>query len=285
MNEIFEQELSLFIDQALREDQGDGDHTSLSTIPEGKSGLAKLLIKEDGILAGVDVATKIFARVDPSLDVRVLIQDGSHVKSGDIALFVSGNVRSILLAERLVLNTMQRMSGIATVTGRIVARLAPTKTRVLDTRKTTPNLRFLEKLAVKIGGGVNHRFGLYDMILIKDNHVDYAGGIPQALHAARTYLRDKQMSIPIEIEVRNLNEVRQVMEAGGADRVLLDNFSFEALEEAVREINGSLITEASGGITEHNVLQYAFCGVDYVSMGALTHSVKSLDMSLKAVKE
>jgi nicotinate-nucleotide pyrophosphorylase (carboxylating) len=275
--------LQKFIVNALKEDVGDGDHTSLATIPQGMQGSAKLLIKEDGIVAGVSVAVEIFEQVDPALRVDVFIKDGAAVKYGDIVLHVTGSSYSILVAERLVLNTMQRMSGIASTTRRIVESLKDTQTKVLDTRKTTPNMRFLEKLAVKIGGGVNHRFGLYDMILIKDNHVDYAGGIKQALSAATKYRVERNKHIPIEIEVRNIAELEQVMEHGGVDRILLDNFNFETLRQAVELINGKFITEASGGITEDNVHQYALCGVDYVSMGALTHSVKSLDMSLKAL--
>ncbi|MDO8992375.1 MAG: carboxylating nicotinate-nucleotide diphosphorylase [Daejeonella sp.] len=268
----------------MAEDIGDGDHTSLSTIPEGQSGKAKLLIKDKGIIAGIDVSIEIFKAVDTKLLVDILIQDGETVKHGDIAFYVSGSVHSILKAERLVLNTMQRMSGIASTTNRIVKILEGTVTKVLDTRKTTPGLRYLEKLAVKIGGGVNHRFGLYDMILIKDNHVDYAGGIGNAIKSAQDYLKENKINIPVEVEVRNLDELKEVMQFGQIDRILLDNFSFSLLKEAVNLVNGSYITEASGGITEDNVLEYANCGVDYVSMGALTHSVKSLDMSLKAVK-
>jgi len=274
--------IAQFIKNALAEDVGDGDHTSLSTIPEGTQGKAKLLIKEDGILAGVELALQIFAQVNPSLEVAVFINDGAQVKVGDIALTVSGSTHSILIAERLVLNCMQRMSGIATKTNKIVQLLSNTKTKLLDTRKTTPGLRYLEKWAVRIGGGVNHRIGLYDMILIKDNHVDYAGGIQNALAAARKYLQEKNKSLQIEIEVRNLSELNQVIAAGGADRIMLDNFNFDDLRAAVALINGRFITEASGGITEENVVDYADCGVDYISMGALTHSVKSLDMSLKA---
>ena len=275
--------LGPFILNALAEDVGDGDHTSLSTIPQGQQGKAKLLIKDSGIIAGVYVALEIFKAIDPNLKLEVIINDGESVKHGDIAFFVSGSVHSILKAERLVLNTMQRMSGIATKTNSIVKVLEGTNTQVLDTRKTTPGLRYLEKLSVKIGGGVNHRFGLYDMILIKDNHVDYAGGITNAIHSAQNYLKVNKIQIPIEIEVRNLQELMQVIEIGSVDRILLDNFDFSTLRKAVDLINGAFITEASGGITENNVLEYAKCGVDYVSMGALTHSVKSLDMSLKAV--
>jgi nicotinate-nucleotide pyrophosphorylase (carboxylating) len=276
--------LEPFIFNALAEDIGDGDHTSLSTIPVDQTGSAKLLIKENGIIAGVEVAMEIFKAVDPDLKLDVLIYDGEIVKSGDIAFYISGSVHSILKAERLVLNTMQRMSGIASTTNRIVKKLEGTVTKVLDTRKTTPGLRYIEKLAVKIGGGVNHRFGLYDMILIKDNHVDYAGGISNAISSAQSYLIKNKINIPVEVEVRNLNELKEVMQFGKIDRILLDNFSLLTLKEAVKLIDGTYITEASGGITEQNVLDYANCGVDYVSMGALTHSVKSLDMSLKASK-
>jgi len=276
--------LEPFIFNALAEDIGDGDHTSLSTIPVDQTGSAKLLIKENGIIAGVEVAMEIFKAVDPNLKLDVLIHDGEIVKSGDIAFYISGSVHSILKAERLVLNTMQRMSGIASTTNRIVKKLEGTGTKVLDTRKTTPGLRYIEKLAVKIGGGVNHRFGLYDMILIKDNHVDYAGGIAKAISSAQSYLIKNKINIPVEVEVRNLDELKEVMKFGKIDRILLDNFSLLTLKEAVKLIDGTYITEASGGITEQNVLDYANCGVDYVSMGALTHSVKSLDMSLKASK-
>jgi nicotinate-nucleotide pyrophosphorylase (carboxylating) len=273
-----------FIRQALVEDVGDGDHTSLSTIPQGQQGRAKLLIKDTGILAGVLVALEIFKIVDPALTIEVHIHDGEPVRPGDIAFYVNGSVHSILIAERLVLNTMQRMSGIASTTNKVVKLLEGTKTKVLDTRKTTPGMRYLEKLAVKIGGGVNHRFGLYDMILIKDNHVDYAGGTAKAIEAAKSYLKTKNLDIPIEIEVRNIAEITEVLNSSGVDRILLDNFTFEKLKEAVTLINKRFITEASGGITEDNVLEYAQCGVDYVSMGALTHSVKSLDISLKATQ-
>jgi len=276
--------LQPFIHNALAEDIGDGDHTSLSTIPAGKKGKAKLLIKDTGIIAGVDVSLEIFKAVDPELQIELLINDGEAVYPGDIVFYVEGSVHSILKAERLVLNIMQRMSGIASTTNRIVKRLEGSGTKVLDTRKTTPGLRYFEKLAVKIGGGVNHRFGLYDMILIKDNHVDYAGGISNAIRSTQSYLKEKHINIPVEIEVRNLEELKEVMRFGGIDRILLDNFSFDLLKQAVKIVNGTYITEASGGITEDNALDYASCGVDYISMGALTHSIKSLDMSLKAVK-
>ncbi len=275
--------LEQFIENALKEDIGDGDHTSLSTISADAKGKAQLIIKEEGVVAGVDVAIEIFKAVDKHLTLDVFIQDGAQVKYGDIVLLVAGNARSILKAERLVLNTMQRMSGIASTTHRIVQNLAATKTKVLDTRKTTPNLRFLEKSAVEIGGGVNHRIGLYDMILIKDNHVDYAGGITKAIGLAKDYVQKNNKNLQIEVEVRNLKELVEVLKLGGVDRILLDNFNFDELSEAVELVGGRFITEASGGITEENALRYAECGVDFISMGALTHSVKSLDMSLKAV--
>jgi len=276
------QNIYLFIKNAIAEDLGDGDHTSISTIPEGAQGRAKLIIKEDGVLAGVELALTIFKQIDPQLKTEVFLNDGALVKYGDIAFTVAGSTHSILLAERLVLNCMQRMSGIATKTHRIVALLEPYTTKILDTRKTTPGLRMLEKWAVKIGGGVNHRIGLYDMILIKDNHVDYAGGISNAIHAANEYLQKTGRNLEIEIEVRNLEELDQVLETGKVNRIMLDNFGFDDLKTAVDRIGKRYITEASGGIVEENITQYAACGVDFISMGALTHSVKSLDMSLKA---
>ncbi|WP_134089322.1 carboxylating nicotinate-nucleotide diphosphorylase [Olivibacter sp. XZL3] len=282
MSTIDNTQLRTFISQALQEDVGDGDHTSLSTIPAGKQGTAKLIIKEDGVLAGIEVAHVIFQQVDPSLEVRSKRSDGEHVSVGDIVLTVEGSIHSILVAERLVLNIMQRMSGIASTTRRVVELLEGTGTKVLDTRKTTPGIRFLEKEAVRIGGGTNHRFGLYDMILIKDNHVDYAGGIVEALVAANRYRQSLKKAIQIEIEVRNLKELDAVIKFGQVDRILLDNFDFETLKQAVALVNGRFITEASGGITLENAKQFADCGVNYISMGALTHSVKSLDMSLKA---
>ena len=275
--------LKRFIEQAIIEDIGSGDHTSLATIPNNATGKAKLLVKEKGIIAGVEVALAIFNAFDSSLTIDVLISDGEKVNIGDIVLYVSGNQQSILKAERLVLNTMQRMSGIATTTFNIVASLKDTQTQVLDTRKTTPNLRFLEKEAVKIGGGVNHRFGLYDMILIKDNHVDFAGGIKNAVDATYQYLHQKGLKIPVVVEVRNFTELEDLLANTKVDRVLLDNFSFTDLKNAVELIGDRLVTEASGGITPDNAVEYAKCGVDFISMGALTHSVKSLDMSLKAV--
>jgi len=274
--------LENFIKNAIAEDLGDGDHTSLSTIPADATGKAQLIVKEEGILAGVDLALEIFNHIDSNLIVSVLLTDGSAVKYGDIAFTVEGNTHSILLAERLVLNCMQRMSGIATKTNRIVKLLEPYHTKVLDTRKTTPGLRFLEKLAVKIGGGVNHRIGLYDMILIKDNHVDYAGGIVNAIQAANAYLKANNKQLDIEIEVRNFEELDQVLATGGVNRIMLDNFSPENLKKAVEIVDHRFTTEASGGIIEEDITAFAASGVDYISMGALTHSVKSLDMSLKA---
>ena len=274
--------IDLFIKNAIAEDLGDGDHTSLSTIPSGSQGQAKLLIKEQGILAGIALAQEIFHQIDDTLHVNILLTDGTAVNYGDVAFTVTGSTHAILLAERLVLNCMQRMSGIATTTQRIVKLLEPFPTQVLDTRKTTPGLRYLEKWAVRIGGGVNHRIGLYDMIMIKDNHVDYAGGITAAITAANTYLKETGKDLKIEIEVRNLEELEQVLATGNVNRIMLDNFNFDDLRTAVKLIDHRYETEASGGIIEDNITQYAACGVDYISMGALTHSVKSLDMSLKA---
>jgi nicotinate-nucleotide pyrophosphorylase (carboxylating) len=282
--EVKREDLLAFINNALHEDVREGDHTSLSTIPEGAIGKAKLLVKDKGILAGVELAKIIFETVDPNLKVETLMHDGDVMEVGDIAFYVEGPDRSILTAERLVLNCMQRMSGIATVTRSIVDKLEGTKCRVLDTRKTTPGIRLVEKWAVKIGGGVNHRFGLFDMILIKDNHVDYAGGIKNALLSAQKYVKENHLDIPIEIEVRSLEELKEVLEIGGVIRIMLDNFSFEKIKQALEIIDGRFPVEASGGINPDNVRAYAETGVDYVSMGYLTHSVKSLDLSLKAVK-
>jgi len=273
-----------FIINALKEDVGDGDHTSLATIPAGTTGKAKLLVKDNGVLAGVELAAEIFHIVDDKLKLTVFLNDGAAVKYGDVAFEVEGDAQNILKAERLVLNCMQHMSGIATVTDEIVDLLKGTNTKVLDTRKTTPGIRYLEKWAVRIGGGVNHRFGLYDMILIKDNHVDYAGGIQEAIEGAHNYLAANNKKLAIEIEVRNLEELDEVLQTGGVDRILLDNFNFSDLSDAVDMIEGRYITEASGGITIDNIRAYAETGVDYISVGALTHSVKSLDLSLKAVK-
>lgn len=270
------------IDLAFAEDIGDGDHTTLCCIPEDAMGKSHLLIKEDGILAGVEVAKRVFSRFDPDLKVEVLIEDGTPVKVGDIAMIVSGKVRSLLQTERLMLNIMQRMSGIATVTNKYVERLKGTHTRVLDTRKTTPGLRMLEKQAVKIGGGVNHRIGLFDMILLKDNHVDFSGGIENAIDRCHAYLKEKGLDLKIEIEVRNFDELQQVLDHGGVDRIMLDNFSVEDTKRAVELIDGKYETESSGGITIDTLRDYAEAGVDFISVGALTHSVKGLDMSFKA---
>lgn len=282
MDRVFVEKLTSFVNQALQEDLGDGDHTTLSTIPVDHQGEAKLLVKEDGIIAGVEVARHIIRLVDPTLNIEIHINDGQTVNIGDIAFYLRGAIHSILKAERLVLNVMQRMSGIATRTHHYVKLLEGTKTKVLDTRKTTPLLRFLEKEAVKIGGGVNHRFGLYDMILIKDNHVDYAGGITAALHSSNAYRKGLGRPMEIEIEVRNLAELEEVLEFGHVDRVMLDNFTPEQVVDAVKLVDGRLTTEASGGITELTIRAYAEAGVDFISVGALTHSVKSLDLSLKA---
>ena len=270
------------IDLAFAEDIGDGDHTTLSCIPADAMGKSHLLIKQEGVLAGVEVAKEIFHRFDPDLKVTVYINDGAEVKLGDIAMLVEGRIQSLLQTERLMLNVMQRMSGIATMTRRYVNRLAGTATRVLDTRKTTPGMRMLEKEAVKIGGGVNHRIGLFDMILLKDNHVDFAGGITNAIDRARDYCRAKGKQLKIEIEVRNLDELQQVLDHGGVDRIMFDNFTPELTRQAVEMVGGRCETESSGGITFDTIRDYAECGVDFISVGALTHSVKVLDMSFKA---
>lgn len=269
---------------ALAEDIGDGDHTTLCTIPESAQGKMQLIIKQDGILAGVEMAKKIFNIFDKNLQIKSLLEDGSKVKKGDIVFSVEGSTRSLLQTERLVLNVMQRMSGIATATAKYVELLEGTNTRVLDTRKTTPGMRVLEKEAVRIGGGVNHRIGLFDMILLKDNHVDFAGGIKNAITNAQQYCREKAKNLKIEIEVRNFAELQEVLEIGGVHRIMLDNFSTEDTKKAVEMIAHRFETESSGGITFDTLRNYALCGVDYISVGALTHSVMSLDMSLKACK-
>ena len=270
------------IELAFAEDIGDGDHTTLCCIPEDAMGKSHLLIKEDGILAGVELAKKVFAKFDPTMQIEVLINDGAHVKVGDIAMVVTGKVRSLLQTERLMLNIMQRMSGIATMTNKYVELLKGTKTRVLDTRKTTPGLRMLEKQAVKIGGGTNHRIGLFDMILLKDNHIDFAGGIANAIDRCHNYLKEKNLDLKIEIEVRNFDELQQVLDKGGVNRIMLDNFSVTDTKKAVDIIAGRYETESSGGITFDTIRGYAEQGVDFISVGALTHSVKGLDMSFKA---
>jgi nicotinate-nucleotide pyrophosphorylase (carboxylating) len=279
MTKEFKQLIALW----FAEDIGDGDHTTLSCIPVTALGKSQLIVKQDGVLAGVDVARKIFHAFDPDLKMTVFIEDGTEVKVGDVAFVVEGKIQSLLQTERLMLNIMQRMSGVATRTRQYVKMLEGTKTQVLDTRKTTPGLRLLEKEAVKIGGGVNHRIGLYDMILLKDNHVDFAGGIQKAIKRAQKYSKDKNKDLKIEIEVRTFDELSQVMEVGGIDRIMLDNFTPENTRKAVEIIAGKYETESSGGITFDTLREYAECGVDYISVGALTHSVKSLDMSFKAL--
>ena len=270
------------IDLAFAEDIGDGDHTTLCCIPEEALGKSLLLIKENGILAGVEVAKNIFYRFDPTLQVQVFINDGSKVKAGDIAMEVSGKIRSLLQTERLMLNVMQRMSGIATMTNRYVEKLKGTKTHILDTRKTTPGMRMLEKQAVRIGGGMNHRIGLFDMILLKDNHIDFAGGIVNAIDRCHRYLKERNLNLKIEIEVRSFEELNQVLERGGIHRIMLDNFSVADTKKAVDKISGRYEIESSGGITYDTIRDYAEQGVDFISLGALTHSVKGLDMSFKA---
>lgn len=271
------------IANALREDIGDGDHSTLSCVPENGTGTARLLIKDNGILAGVELAQKIFHTFDPNLEIEVFINDGEPVKYGDIAFIVKGSSRSILSTERLVLNFMQRMSGIATQTNQIVKLIEGTSVKLLDTRKTTPGIRYMEKWAVRIGGGHNHRFALYDMIMLKDNHVDYAGGIRPAIEKANQYLAETGKSLKVEIEVRNEEELREVLEVGNVDRIMLDNFSPERIVEALKTIPDNYEVEASGGITIDTIRSYAETGVDFISVGALTHSFQSLDMSLKAV--
>jgi nicotinate-nucleotide pyrophosphorylase (carboxylating) len=279
---LTEQSIAEFISRALAEDIGDGDHSSLASIPNDAQNQARLLVKGEGILAGVELAGYIFKQVDPELEVEVLLQDGAEVKFGDVALTVKGKAQSILTAERLVLNCMQRMSGIATYTHYLSSLIAGTKARLLDTRKTTPNFRMMEKWAVLIGGGVNHRYGLFDMIILKDNHVDYAGGIREAIEATQRYLKEKGKDLRIEVETRNLQEVKEALETGGIHRIMLDNMTPEMMREAVALIGGRYETEASGGITEATIAEVAKCGVDFISVGALTHSIKSMDLSLKA---
>ena len=279
MNKVF---ISM-IPAWFAEDIGDGDHTTLSSIPANAVGKSQLIIKEEGVLCGVEVAREIFRAFDPELKMTVYIQDGASVAYGDIAFVVEGKIQSLLQTERLMLNIMQRLSGVATRTREYMKELEGTNTKVLDTRKTTPGLRMLEKYAVKMGGGENHRIGLFDMILLKDNHVDFAGGITQAISGAQKYLKEKGKNLKIEIEVRNFDELQQVLDFGGIDRIMLDNFSVADTRKAVEIIGNKYETESSGGITLTNLRQYAECGVDYISVGALTHSVKSLDMSFKAL--
>ena len=284
MKTTYEELLNSFIDNALKEDVGEGDHTSLSCIPDSASGKAKLLVKETGIIAGVRAASEVFHKADNQLLVKIYLPDGTRIKPGDIVLDVTGNIHAILQTERLVLNIMQRMSGIATKTAQYVECLHGLKTRVLDTRKTTPGIRFLEKEAVRIGGGYNHRMGLYDMIMIKDNHVDFAGGIKKSIEKTKNYLKRKNLDLKVEIEARNLNEIEEILATGGVNRIMLDNFTVADTRSALKMINGRFETESSGGITLDNIRAYAECGVDYVSVGALTHHINSLDLSLKAIK-
>jgi len=281
--EQFNKELEIIIENAIREDIGEGDHSSLACIPPDATGTAQLLVKDEGILAGVDFARMVFQHIDSDLKMDILISDGSFVRYGDIAFKISGRSQSILKAERLVLNAMQRMSAIATKTNKYVELVSDLKTKILDTRKTTPGIRALEKWAVRIGGGNNHRFALYDMIMLKDNHIDFAGGIENAILKTNKYLKDNKLDLKIEIETRNLDEVKEVLRVGQVDRIMLDNFNYEDLRQAVQLINGRFETEASGGITEETLRKYAECGVDYISSGALTHSVSNMDLSLKAV--
>ena len=271
------------IDLAIKEDIGDGDHSSQSCIPETEQGKVHLLVKEPGIIAGIEVAEKIFKKIDPEIKIDILIKDGTRVKPGDIAFTVEGKVWTLLKTERLVLNVMQRMSGIATRTGEYVKHLAGLHTKVLDTRKTTPGMRVLEKAAVKIGGGENHRMGLFDMVMLKDNHIDFAGGIEKAITAVKAYLKEKGKDLRIEVEVRDFDELNEVMRVGGIHRIMLDNFDIPQTKAAVELIAGKYETESSGGITIDTLRDYAECGVDYISVGALTHHIKSLDMSLKAI--
>ena len=281
--EQFEKELDLIIKNGYREDVGDGDHTSLSCIPSNAQGKANLLVKDRGIIAGIAFAKKAFTYFDKDLHVESFIDDGSHVNYGDIVFQVSGKSQSILKAERFVLNAMQRMSAIATKTNFFVNLLKGTKTQILDTRKTTPGIRALEKWAVKIGGGVNHRFALYDMVMIKDNHIDFAGGISEAITKTNQYLSDNKLDLKIIVEARSLQEIKEILQNKGVYRILIDNFSFEDTRKAIALINGRCFTESSGGINENTIRKYAECGVDYISSGALTHSVHNMDLSLKVV--
>ena len=277
-----EKQIEKFIDMALSEDTGDGDHSSLACIPSEAMGKAHLLVKDDGILAGVEIATLISKRVNPNSKIDIFITDGTIVKTGDIAFIIEGKKQDILKTERLILNCMQRMSGIATQTNRLVKLIEGTHAKLLDTRKTTPGIRFLEKMAVTIGGGYNHRFGLYDMIMLKDNHIDYAGGIAKAIDSVQNYLLNNNKKLKIEIEARNLKEVEEILMIGKVDRIMLDNFTIPDLEKAISLIDNKYETEASGGITEKTIIDYANTGVDFISVGALTHNFKSLDLSLKA---
>jgi len=279
----FNKEIELIIENAIREDVGDGDHSSLACIPKDATGKAKLLVKDQGVIAGVEFAKKVFKYVDRNLVVKTFINDGRTVRPGDVVFYVEGSSQSILKAERLVLNAMQRMSAIATKTKHFVKLLEGTKAQILDTRKTTPGIRALEKWAVKIGGGENHRFALYDMIMLKDNHIDFAGGITNAIDKTKQYLKDNELDLKIIVEARNLDEIEEILRSDGIHRILIDNFNYEDTKKAVEMIGGRCLTESSGGINEKTIRDYALCGVDYISSGALTHSVSNMDLSLKAV--
>jgi len=279
----FNKEIDLIIVNAIREDVGDGDHSSLACIPYDAQGKAKLLVKEDGIIAGIDFTKRVFDYVDPGLKIETLIEDGSEVKYGDICFYVTGNSQSILKSERLVLNAMQRMSAIATKTKQFVELLEGTKTKILDTRKTTPGIRALEKWAVKIGGGENHRFALYDMIMLKDNHIDFCGGITKAINQTKQYLKENHFSLKIIVEARDLQEIEEILQSDGVYRILIDNFNYEDTRKAVAMIGDKCLTESSGGITLETARKYADCGVDFISSGAITHSVYNMDLSLKAL--
>ena len=281
--EQFEKELDLTIANAIREDVGDGDHSSLACIPADAQGKAKLLVKEDGIIAGVEMAQRIFKYVDPAMNVEVLIKDGTAVKVGDIVFYVEGSSQSILKSERLVLNVLQRMSAIATKTNKFAALLEGTNTKVLDTRKTTPGIRAIEKWAVVIGGGENHRFALYDMVMLKDNHIDFCGGVTKAIEKTKQYLGENNLDLKIIVEARDMDEIREILACGGVHRILIDNFDYEGTKEAVAVIGDQCQTESSGGINLETARKYAECGVDYISSGALTHSVYNMDLSLKAI--
>ena len=280
----FNKEIDIIITNAIREDVGNGDHSSLACIPEDARGSAKLLVKDEGIIAGVEFARQVFEYVDPGLELDIKIKDGSPVKYGDVAFYVSGLSQSILKSERLVLNAMQRMSAIATKTNEYVKLLEGTNTKILDTRKTTPGIRALEKWAVKIGGGENHRFALYDMVMLKDNHIDFCGGVTKAIEKTKEYLKENQLGLKIIVEARNLGEIEEILKSEGVYRILIDNFNYEDTRKAVRLINGKCLTESSGGITLETARKYAECGVDFISSGALTHSVYNMDLSLKAIK-
>jgi len=279
----FNKEIDIIIANAIREDVGDGDHSSLACIPEDASGVAKLLVKDNGIIAGVEFARLVFEYVDPGLKLDIKIKDGENVKYGDVCFYVEGSSQSILKSERLVLNAMQRMSAIATKTNNYVELLKGTDTKILDTRKTTPGIRALEKWAVKIGGGENHRFALYDMIMLKDNHIDFSGGISKAIETTKNYIKSKQLDLKIIVEARNLDEIEQILKTDGVYRILIDNFNYDDTKTAVNMINGKCLTESSGGITLETARKYAECGVDFISSGALTHSIYNMDLSLKAV--